>query len=173
MLEEALTEHDAEGSYYDLLLFLLGAILRTHQEEEEEEGLDGTHDHEPLVDMDDDGDEKSQATVSASATMAAAWPMQHQGKPLHELLMDPFTVPELLRLHLLSSGARIGVYLIIIIIYVNNYYYVVKFDVDMYNVIIIASSKKAVCDIQEMFFTSTTFGFCRITEFVLSVCILQ
>ena len=46
MLEEALTEHDAEGVYYDLLLFLLGAILRTHLEEEEEEGLDGTHDHE-------------------------------------------------------------------------------------------------------------------------------
>lgn len=108
MLEEALTEHDAEGVYYDLLLFLLGAILRTHLEEEEEEGLDGTHDHEPLVEMDDDGDEKSQATVSASATMAAAWPMQHQGKPLHELIMDPFTSSELLRLHLLSSGARIG-----------------------------------------------------------------
>ncbi|KAJ7377480.1 Histidine-containing phosphotransfer protein 3 [Desmophyllum pertusum] len=108
MLEEALTEHDAEGVYYDLLLFLLGAILRTHLEEEEDEGLDGTHDHEPLMDVDDDGNEKSLATVSASATMAAAWPMQHQGKPLHELIMDPFTSSELLRLHLLSSGARIG-----------------------------------------------------------------
>ncbi|KAK2567493.1 Bromodomain adjacent to zinc finger domain protein 1A [Acropora cervicornis] len=59
MLEEALTEHDAEGVYYDLLLFLLGAILRTHLEEEEEEGLDGTHDHEPVVELDDDGNEKS------------------------------------------------------------------------------------------------------------------
>jgi len=108
MLEEALTEHDAEGVYYDLLLFLLGAILRTHLEEEEEEGLDGSHDHEPLMDVDDEGDEKSQSTVSASATMAAAWPMQYQGKPLHELIMDPFTSSELLRLHLLSSGARIG-----------------------------------------------------------------
>lgn len=108
MLEEALTEHDAEGVYYDLLLFLLGAILRTHLEEEEEEGLDGTHEHEPVMDLEDDGNEKSQATVSASATMAAAWPMQHQGKPLHELIMDPFTSSELLRLHLLSSGARIG-----------------------------------------------------------------
>lgn len=108
MLEEALTEHDAEGVYYDLLLFLLGAILRTHLEEEEEEGLDGTHEHEPVMDVEDDGDEKSQATVSASASMAAAWPMQHQGKPLHELIMDPFTSSELLRLHLLSSGARIG-----------------------------------------------------------------
>lgn len=108
MLEEALTEHDAEGVYYDLLLFLLGAILRTHLEEEEDEGLDGTHEHEPLREVDDDGDEKSQATVSASATMAAAWPMQYQGKPLHELIMDPFTSSELLRLHLLSSGARIG-----------------------------------------------------------------
>ena len=108
MLEEALTEHDAEGVYYVLLLFLLGAILRTHREEEEEEGLDGPHDHEPVVEMEEEGDQKSQATVSASATMAAAWPMQYQGKPLHELIMDPFTSSELLRLHLLSSGARIG-----------------------------------------------------------------
>lgn len=108
MLEEALTEHDAEGVYYDLLLFLLGAILRTHLEEEEEEGLDGTHSHEPLVDIDEDGNDKSRTTVSASASIAAAWPMQHQGKPLHELIMDPFTSSELLRLHLLSSGARIG-----------------------------------------------------------------
>ena len=108
MLEEALTEHDAEGVYYDLLLFLLGAILRTHLEEEEEEGLDGTHDHEPIVELDDDGNEKSGTNVSAAVSMAAAWPMQFQGKPLHELIMDPFTSSELLRLHLLSSGARIG-----------------------------------------------------------------
>ena len=107
MLEEALTEHDAEGIYYDLLLFLLGAILRTHLEEEEEEGLDGSHQPEAPLDLDDDADAKG-ATVSASAIMAAAWPMQHQGKPLHELIMDPFTSSELLRLHLLSSGARLG-----------------------------------------------------------------
>ncbi|XP_015763887.1 PREDICTED: bromodomain adjacent to zinc finger domain protein 1A-like [Acropora digitifera] len=112
MLEEALTEHDAEGVYYDLLLFLLGAILRTHLEEEEEEGLDGTHDHEPVVELDDDGNEKSGTNVSAAVSMAAAWPMQFQGKPLHELIMDPFTSSELLRLHLLSSGARIVCYLL-------------------------------------------------------------
>ena len=107
MLEEALLEHDAEGIYYDLMQFLLGAILRTHLEEEEEEGLGGNQQLQPPSDYDDD-DNQLHATVSASATMAAAWPMLHQGKQLHELIMDPFTCSELLRLHLLSSGVRIG-----------------------------------------------------------------
>ena len=86
--------------------FLLGAILRTHLEEEEEEGLGGNKNIEPRSDYDEE--ENHHATVSASATMAAAWPVLHQGKQLHELIMDPFTCSELLRLHLLSSGVRIG-----------------------------------------------------------------
>lgn len=105
MLEEALAETDPEGVYYDLLQFLLGAILRTHMDEEEEEGLESADSHNPL-DLDDE--DYHTAKVSASAAMAAVWPMLHQGKPLHELIMDPYTCTELLRLHLLSSGARIG-----------------------------------------------------------------
>jgi hypothetical protein len=37
ILEEALTEHDAEGSFYDIIRFLLSSILTTHHEEEEGE----------------------------------------------------------------------------------------------------------------------------------------
>ncbi|EDO44053.1 predicted protein [Nematostella vectensis] len=106
MLEEALTEHDAEGVYYDLLQFLLGAILRTHMDEEEDEGLQTAADAKSALQIEDEDERK--AVVSQSAVMAAAWPLLHQGKPLHELIMDPFTCTELLRLHLLSSGARIG-----------------------------------------------------------------
>lgn len=106
MLEDALYEHDAEGVYYDLMQFLLGAILRTHLEEEEDEGLGGNQHINPPSDYDEE--DIHHATVSASATMAAAWSMLHQGKQLHELIMDPFTCSELLRLHLLSSGVRIG-----------------------------------------------------------------
>lgn len=58
MLEEVLIEYDVEGVYYDLLLFLLGAILRIYLEEEEEEGLDGSYDYEFFMDVDDEGDEK-------------------------------------------------------------------------------------------------------------------
>ena len=104
MLEEALADTDPEGVYYDLLQFLLGAILRTHMEEEEDEGLESADSQK--IDLDDE--DYHSAKVSASATMAAVWPMLHQGKPLHELIMDPFTCTELLRLHLLSSGARVG-----------------------------------------------------------------
>ncbi|XP_048585941.1 bromodomain adjacent to zinc finger domain protein 1A isoform X2 [Nematostella vectensis] len=106
MLEEALTEHDAEGVYYDLLQFLLGAILRTHMDEEEDEGLQTAADAKSALQIEDEDERK--AVVSQSAVMAAAWPLLHQGKPLHELIMDPYTCTELLRLHLLSSGARIG-----------------------------------------------------------------
>lgn len=105
MLEEGLAEQDAEGVFYDLLQFLLGAILRTHMEEEEDEGLE-TADAQTRIELDDE--DYHRAKVSASAAMAAVWPILHQGKPLHELIMDPFTCTELLRLHLLSSGARVG-----------------------------------------------------------------
>ena len=109
LLEEALTEHDAEGVYYDLMQFLLGAILRTHLEEEEDEGLDTMHVKNPQqIDLEEEEDDNCRATVSVAASVAAAWPLVYQGKALHELIMDPFTCSELLRLHLLSSGARIG-----------------------------------------------------------------
>ena len=107
-MEEALTEHDAEGVYYDLMQYLLGAILRTHLEEEEDEGLDRMHVTNPDKMELEEEDAGSTATVSAAASIAAAWPLLFQGKALHELIMDPFTCSELLRLHLLSSGARIG-----------------------------------------------------------------
>lgn len=35
MIEQALTEHDTEGSFYDIIRFLLSSILKTHAEEEE------------------------------------------------------------------------------------------------------------------------------------------
>ncbi|KAK3751462.1 hypothetical protein QZH41_000753 [Actinostola sp. cb2023] len=53
MLEDAIAETDAEGVYYDLLQFLLGAILRTHMDEEEDEGLESADSQTPL-DLDDD-----------------------------------------------------------------------------------------------------------------------
>ena len=43
ILEEALTEHNAEGSFYDIIRFLLSSILTTHAEEEEGETLMTDH----------------------------------------------------------------------------------------------------------------------------------
>ena len=110
ILEEALTEHDAEGSFYDIIRFLLSSILTTHAEEEEDEGLDDI-DHKDNVtnteDEDDNDMTRVKKAVSVSAAMAAAWAQVHQGKNLHELTLDPFTCSEILRLHFLSSGASL------------------------------------------------------------------
>lgn len=113
MLEEALQEHDAEGIFYDILKFLLQCILKTHAEEEEEEGLDNSDVQAHNETEEEEDEEESDLTrlkkaVSSSASMAAAWAQLHQGKNLHELTLDPFTCSEILRLHILSSGARLG-----------------------------------------------------------------
>ena len=58
---------------------------------------------------DDDNDiTRVKKAVSASAAMAAAWSQLHQGRNLHELTLDPLTCSEILRLHILSSGASMG-----------------------------------------------------------------
>ncbi|XP_077870259.1 bromodomain adjacent to zinc finger domain protein 1A-like [Saccoglossus kowalevskii] len=44
--------------------------------------------------------------VTAAASVAAVWPQLHQGVPLRQLTLDPYTVSEVLRLHFLSSGAK-------------------------------------------------------------------
>lgn len=120
-----MTEHDAEGSFYDIVRFLLSSILKTHAEEEEEEGLDDVHEdhvnstkqqgkeHVNNTRYEDEDVEDSDMTrvkkaVSASASMAAAWAQLYQGRNLHELSLDPFTCSEILRLHFLSSGASLG-----------------------------------------------------------------
>lgn len=46
--------------------------------------------------------------ASHLATLALNWSKKFQGKPLNRLQISPMTVTEILRLHLLSSGARVN-----------------------------------------------------------------
>lgn len=46
--------------------------------------------------------------ASHLATLASRWSSRHQGLPLRKLPLYSVTVSEILRLHLLSSGARIN-----------------------------------------------------------------
>ena len=46
--------------------------------------------------------------ASANASAAAAWSMLHQGMSLSDIAIEPFSLTEVLRLHILSSGVRIG-----------------------------------------------------------------
>ena len=44
--------------------------------------------------------------TSQSSRAAAAWPLLHQGMALHEIPIEPFSLTEILRLHILSSGIK-------------------------------------------------------------------
>ena len=113
LIEKAVHEHDAEGTFYDIVKFLLQTFLSVSKEENEEEANDDESSNgtatpdEPEAEQEQE-EEKQHGHVSSNATAAAAWPMLHQGMALDELTIDPFTLSEILRLHILSSGVRIG-----------------------------------------------------------------
>ena len=123
-LVEALTEHDTEGKYFQLLKFLLHSYLRVERDEneaiyedEDEDGKSSSEDEnedsdkkklqkQQAIENNEKSDDK---TASSNARAAAAWPMLYQGMALHEITIEPFSLTEVLRLHILSSGVRIGI----------------------------------------------------------------
>ena len=112
-LEEALLEHNAEGKYFDLVKYLLKTFQRVTQEENEAEEEDdasttGTDTPAEPAEAETTDVNTEHGRASASAAAAAAWPMLYQGKALQELTVEPFTLSEILRLHILSSGVKIG-----------------------------------------------------------------
>ncbi|XP_042311899.1 bromodomain adjacent to zinc finger domain protein 1A [Sceloporus undulatus] len=109
VLEEALVGNDSEGPLCELLFFFLTAIFQAMAEEEEEVAKDqiadaGTKDLTEALDEDAD---PTKSALSAVATLAAAWPQLHQGCNLKNLDLDSCTLSEILRLHILASGADV------------------------------------------------------------------
>uniref|UniRef100_A0A3P9JXH2 Bromodomain adjacent to zinc finger domain protein 1A n=1 Tax=Oryzias latipes TaxID=8090 RepID=A0A3P9JXH2_ORYLA len=101
VLEEALVGSDPEGPLCELLFFFLTAIFQA-LDEEQEELKDQAED---LWDALDDDSDPTQLALSAVASLAAAWPQLHQGSSLKQLDLDSCTLSEILRLHILASGA--------------------------------------------------------------------
>uniref|UniRef100_A0A3B4XGX0 Bromodomain adjacent to zinc finger domain 1A n=1 Tax=Seriola lalandi dorsalis TaxID=1841481 RepID=A0A3B4XGX0_SERLL len=99
VLEEALVGSDPEGPLCELLFFFLSAIFQALDEEQEEVAKDQAELSEAL----DDDSDPTQSALSAVASLAAAWPQLHQG--LKQLDLDSCTLSEILRLHILASGA--------------------------------------------------------------------
>lgn len=58
-----------------------------------------------LTDALDDDSDPTCSALSAIASLAAAWPQLHQGCSLKQLDLDSCTLSEILRLHILASGA--------------------------------------------------------------------
>ena len=115
LIESALQEHDAEGMLYDILKFLLQTFFTVTKEENEVEDEDSESNSGTATPAEPDPDQEpveqqENSHASYNATAAAAWAMLHQGMALEELTIDPFTLSEILRLHILSSGVKIGRY---------------------------------------------------------------
>uniref|UniRef100_A0A670IT02 Bromodomain adjacent to zinc finger domain protein 1A n=1 Tax=Podarcis muralis TaxID=64176 RepID=A0A670IT02_PODMU len=109
VLEEALVGNDSEGPLCELLFFFLTAIFQAMAEEEEEVAKDQIADAETkdLTEALDEDADPTKSALSAVATLAAAWPQLHQGCNLKNLDLDSCTLSEILRLHILASGADV------------------------------------------------------------------
>ncbi|XP_050295033.1 bromodomain adjacent to zinc finger domain protein 1A isoform X2 [Anthonomus grandis grandis] len=116
ILERALMQTEVAGPFIDLVQMFLSAIFDCLDEESKHcnigiETLKTTVDRytdsaEDIVQKLDGGPPNlEQATVLA--TIAAHFPLKFQGLPLTRLPLFALTVSEVLRLHLLASGARI------------------------------------------------------------------
>ena len=87
---------------------MLQALFDLQQEEDEEVKLDAKNlANVKVTDLDKNilGKNEDIANQIRSATKMARWCMQHQGQPIKNLHMDEYSLTEILRLHLESSGA--------------------------------------------------------------------
>ncbi|XP_066257550.1 bromodomain adjacent to zinc finger domain protein 1A isoform X2 [Euwallacea similis] len=105
VLERALIEKEVAGPLTDLIQMLLVAIFNCQEEESNSYNI-GT---ETLKDIKEENLSTTPTVKEGThlATLASKWPLKYQGLPLSRLPLYSLTVSEVLRLHLLSSGARI------------------------------------------------------------------
>ncbi|XP_035825711.1 bromodomain adjacent to zinc finger domain protein 1A [Aplysia californica] len=108
MVESALMDHEPDGPLCDLLQMLLCALFNLQEEEAEEyQELEKEETTKHNDEKDDDMDEEVSANeMIKSATIMAQFSQNTLGMPLRDTLLDQFTLSEILRIHLLASGAR-------------------------------------------------------------------
>lgn len=108
ILERSLTEKEVAGPLTDLIQMLLSAIFNC---QEEESNSYNTRTEE-VKDMKETNISTTYSVEQGThlATLASKWPIKHQGLPIARLPLYSLTVSEVLRLHLLASGARIKEY---------------------------------------------------------------
>ncbi|XP_045165430.2 bromodomain adjacent to zinc finger domain protein 1A-like isoform X2 [Mercenaria mercenaria] len=106
-LNEALLETDAGGLMADLLLMMLTAIFSLQEEEEEEEAeLTKEGKQQDLPDEKMAASDMSMNQLIDAATAMSHLPLLNHGTSLRKLPLDNFTLTEILRLHILGSGAQ-------------------------------------------------------------------
>ena len=108
-LEKALTETDTcDGAFFDLLTFMLVTVFDLQLEEEEEAKADTDKTVDDLAWAGDLGKDEVIAGQIRSATETAAFSKQNLGLSLREVHLDPYSITEVLRLHLEGSGGYRG-----------------------------------------------------------------
>ncbi|XP_047512305.1 bromodomain adjacent to zinc finger domain protein 1A isoform X6 [Pieris napi] len=104
---KALTVKDSAGSFSDLIQMFLSAIFSLQEDEAEEYNEKGGI-QESTVEKNSEETEMGVNRAIELATRASKWAQTYLGTPLSKLPLDPSTVSEVLRLHLLSSGSAAG-----------------------------------------------------------------
>ncbi|XP_052058413.1 bromodomain adjacent to zinc finger domain protein 1A-like [Mytilus californianus] len=109
VLEEALLETDHNGILTDVLLMMMTAIFSLQEQEEAEEEELSKQD-EAVTGVLDNNETDVQDTdqLMELATVCSLTPMLTHGLLLKKLPLDSFTLSEIVRLHLLSSGAKVS-----------------------------------------------------------------
>lgn len=105
ILERALTKNEVAGPFSDILQLLIKTIFRL----QEGENAAITEEETQTVDFDEVNDMDGGVTAREAVQFATAystWSIMYQNTPLHQLGVDHLTITEVLRLHLLSSGAK-------------------------------------------------------------------
>lgn len=104
LIERALVAQEVAGPLSDILQVLLGSIFSLQIEEASE--MDGEYASGPITFKDNIPHEQKE--LIKSATVAAAWPQKYMSSHMSELPIDATTLTELLRLHFLTSGAKLN-----------------------------------------------------------------
>nr|CAH7768363.1 unnamed protein product [Callosobruchus chinensis] len=106
MLERSMTEFEIGGPFSDMIQMFLTALFNV-QEEESNQYRTATEDAVDIKDVEFQ-DNISMKDATRLATLASKWSSRYLGSPLAKLPLYAVTVTEILRLHLLSSGAIIN-----------------------------------------------------------------
>ncbi|XP_018577816.1 bromodomain adjacent to zinc finger domain protein 1A isoform X2 [Anoplophora glabripennis] len=106
IMERALIEKEVAGPLTDIIQMFLTALFNLQDEESTQyrTSIENTTD----IKEEELPDNLSLTEATRLATLASSWSNKYQGLPLGRLPLYSVTVSEILRLHLLSSGARIN-----------------------------------------------------------------